>query len=163
MLKNAGHSVSQGVELTLKSAPIQGYEFALSYGYTNARFISYVVNATTNHNGNYLPYVPSNTIYGQVSKNLKINGSQVIDNIKINLLYRGNGKIYWNEENTEKQSYYGLVDAKVSFMRKAVQFDLWARNILNTQYSSFFFEALGNKYVQTGRPAQFGINLSVKF
>jgi outer membrane receptor protein involved in Fe transport len=163
MLKNAGHSVSQGGELSIKSAPFHGYEFVLSYGYTHARFVSYVVDSTTNYNGNMLPYVPRNTLAVQVSKSIKVTGSRIIDNARINLLYRGNGGIWWNEENTERQPYYGLFDAKVSFMRKSVQFDIWARNILNTRYASFFFEALGNKYVQPGKPAQIGVNLSLKF
>lgn len=163
MLKNAGHSVSQGGELSLKSAPLNGYEFAMSYGYTHARFVSYIVNASLNHNGNMLPYVPRNTLSAQVSKSIKVNNSQIIDNIRFNILYRGNGEIYWDEENSERQDYYGLLDAKVSFMRKSVQFDVWARNITNTEYASFYFEALGNKYVQTGRPAQIGMNLSIKF
>lgn len=163
MLKNAGHSVSQGGELSLRSAAFNGYEFALSYGYTHARFVSYVVNSTTNYNGNMLPYVPRNTFSGQVSKNIKVNNSRIIDDLRINLLYRGNGEIWWDEENSEKQSYYGLLDAKISFMKKSFQFDIWARNIMNTHYASFYFEALGNKYVQMGRPAQIGINLSLKF
>ena len=110
-----------------------------------------------------LPYVPRNTLSAQVSKSIKVNNSQIIDNIRFNILYRGNGEIFWDEENSERQDYYGLLDAKVSFMRKAVQFDVWARNITNTEYASFYFEALGNKYVQTGRPAQIGMNLSIKF
>jgi outer membrane receptor protein involved in Fe transport len=83
--------------------------------------------------------------------------------MKISALYRGARKIYWNEENVDQQAYYGLLDAKISFERKSLQLDIWAKNILNTEYNSFFFEALGNKYVQIGKPAQFGLNLGVKF
>jgi outer membrane receptor protein involved in Fe transport len=163
MLKNAGHSVSQGGELSLRTAPLHGYEFNLSYGYTNAKFVSYVVNSTTDYNGNMLPYVPRNTMSAQVMKSVNINNSHVLDRIRFSLLYRGNGMIYWDEENSEKQDYYGLLDGKISFMRKSVQFDIWARNMLNTKYYSFYFEALGNKYVQMGKPAQIGMNLSIKF
>jgi len=73
------------------------------------------------------------------------------------------GNIYWDEENSVSQPYYGLLDAKISIIRKTMQLDLWAKNILNTYYEAFYFEALGNKYVQTGKPAQIGVNLSVKF
>jgi len=163
MLKNAGHSVSKGGELSLKSAPIKGYEFSVSYGYTHATFISNIVNSTTDYNGNYLPYVPRHTMSVQASKSFTVKGSDIIDHIRINALYRGNGEIFWDEENNVKQPFYGLFDAKVSFMRKSLQFDIWAKNILNAEYSSFYFEALGNKYVQTGKPAQIGVNLSLKF
>jgi len=163
MLKNAGHSASRGGELSLKTLPIKGYEFTLAYGYTNAEFLSYVVNTTTNYNGNYLPYVPRHTLSLQAVKTIKINGSHLIDIIRVNAIYRGNGEIYWNEENSQKQDFYGLLDAKISLIRKTLQFDLWAKNIFNTDYAAFYFEALGNKYVQTGKPAQIGMNLSFKF
>ncbi len=163
MLKNAGHSVSKGGEFSLKSLLKRGYEFDIAYGFTHASFISYVVNSTTDYNGNYLPYVPRHTLAIQASKTFVLNNSDIIDNIKINALYRGNGEIFWDEENLNKQKYYGLIDGKVSFIKGSVQFDIWSRNVLNTEYSAFYFEALGNKYVQTGKPAHAGINLSVKF
>jgi outer membrane receptor protein involved in Fe transport len=163
MLKNAGHSVSKGVELTLKAIFERGYEFNIAYGFTHAGFISYVVDSNTSYNGNFLPYVPRHTLALQGSRSFIINNPGVIDKIKINMLYRGNGIIFWDEENSNNQRYYGLVDGKVSFFRGLLQFDIWARNILNTEYSAFYFEALGNKYVQTGKPAHIGVNLSLKF
>jgi outer membrane receptor protein involved in Fe transport len=163
MLKNAGHSSSRGAEVSLKSAPFHGFEFALSYGYTDAVFISYVVDTTTNYNGNKLPYVPANTLAAQAAKSIKVPNSKIIDDIRLNVIYRAAGEIWWNEKNTERQSFYGLLDAKASFSRRSLQVDIWARNLLNTEYASFFFEALGNKYVQVGKPAQFGVNMSVKF
>jgi outer membrane receptor for monomeric catechols len=163
MLKNAGHSVSKGGELSFKTRPVKGLEFNISYGYTNATFISYELNETTNYNGNYLPYVPRHTVSFQTTKSIPIHNSVLLDNIRLNILYRGAGKIYWNEKNSVSQPYYGLLDARVSFIKGAMQCDIWAKNLLNTYYEAFYFEALGNKYVQTGKPAQIGINLSVKF
>ena len=163
MLKNAGHSSSMGGEVTLKTAPMRGYEFMLAYGLTNAKFISHVVNESTNYNNNYLPYVPRNTLALQASKSITLTNSRLIDIVRFNILYRGLGQIYWNEKNSHRQDYYGLVDARISFGRKSVQFDIWTKNLMNNEYASFWFEALGNKYVQTGKPAQVGVNLSVKF
>lgn len=163
MLKNAGHSSSKGGEVTIKTAPMRGFEFMLAYGLTNAKFISHVVNESTNYNNNFLPYVPRNTIALQATKSITLTNSRLIDIVRFNILYRGLGQIYWNEENSHKQDYYGLVDARISFGRKSVQFDIWAKNLMNNEYASFWFEALGNKYIQTGKPAQVGVNLSVKF
>ncbi len=163
MLKNAGHSISRGGELSLKTMPLKGFEFTMAYGYTHATFKTYELNATTNYNGKFLPYVPRHTISLQAAKTINLRKSLVLDNIRFNILYRGVGDIYWDEENIVKQPFYGLLDAKVSFIRKSLQFDIWAKNILDTYYESFYFEALGNKYVQTGKPAHVGINLSVKF
>lgn len=163
MLKNAGHSISRGGEFSLKTMPLKGFEFTMAYGYTHATFKTYELNATTNYNGKFLPYVPRHTISLQAAKTINLRKSVVLDNIRFNLLYRGVGDIYWDEENIVKQPFYGILDAKISFVRKSLQFDIWAKNILDTYYESFYFEALGNKYVQTGKPAHIGINLSLKF
>ncbi len=163
MLKNAGHSISRGAEVSVKSVPVKGFDFMVAYGYTKATFVSYVEDETTNHNGNFLPYVPRHTLAVQAGKLIKINNSNLLDNIKVMVLYRGAGDIYWKEDNLHKQPYYGVVDAKISLVRKAFQFDLWTKNLFSAVYDSFYFEALGNKYVQIGKPAQIGVNLSVKF
>ncbi len=163
MLKNAGHSVSKGAEVSLRASLNKGYEFNVAYGYTHATFISHVVNAELNYNGNFLPYVPRHTLSGNASKNFRIKNSKVLDNIRVNLLYRSNGEIFWDEENQNRQPFYGLADAKVSFIRGSLQFDLWCKNMFSTDYSAFYFEALGNRYIQPGKPAQAGMNLSIKF
>jgi outer membrane receptor protein involved in Fe transport len=77
--------------------------------------------------------------------------------------YQGQGKIYWNEENTASQDYYGLVNAKVSLVNRIGRLDLWAKNILNEDYNSFFFNSLGKSFVQVGKPAQFGASLVITF
>ncbi len=163
MLKNAGHSSSKGGEFSLRFLPYRGYDATFTYGYTNARFISYELNPTTNYNNNFIPYVPRHTLSLQAGKTFIVNNSNILDNIRINAIYRGAGRIYWNELNSQQQPYYGIFDAKVSFVKKSFQFDLWTKNMFNSYYSSFYFEALGNKYVQTGKPLQIGMNLSFKF
>lgn len=163
MLKNAGHSVSKGAEFSLTALPAKGIDLTFSYGYTNARFVTYKYNDTTYYNNNFLPYVPRHTVSFQAGKTFNIKDSEWIDKLRVIALFRGAGEIFWNEENTSRQPFYGLLDSKISFTRKNVQMDLWAKNILNQDYSSFYFEALGNKYVQTGKPMQFGVNLGLKF
>jgi outer membrane receptor protein involved in Fe transport len=163
MLKNAGHSVSKGAEVSLRASLDKGFEFNVAYGYTHATFISNVVNTELDYNGHFLPYVPRHTLSANASKNFRIKNSKVLDNIRINLLYRGNGDIFWDEENENKQPFYELADAKVSFIKGSLQFDLWCKNMFNTDYAAFYFEALGNRYMQPGKPAQAGMNLSIKF
>ncbi len=161
MLKNAGISESKGFEFTFTHKPIKQLQLTANYGFTQAKFISFEDTLKDlNYNEMYIPYVPKHTVSGQISftHNCKFIA---IDKIRINLIYRGNGDIYWNEENTDMQKFYNLLDAKISFIKKGFQFDVWGRNLLNTQYHSFYFSALENEYVQTGRPLQFGVNLSL--
>ncbi|MFO7829636.1 MAG: TonB-dependent receptor [Bacteroidales bacterium] len=162
-LTNAGETVSKGMELSLQAVPICGYNLSVGYGYTHATFIKYVVNEQTNYNGSFLPYIPRNTLSAQLNKAWYLKDFQWLDEIRLNLLYKGLGKIYWNEENTASQSFYSVINAKLSFVKNNIQFDLWGRNLLNNDYHAFYFTVYDNDFVQTGRPVNFGIDLKIKF
>jgi len=162
-LSNAGESVSKGFEITMKTLPVYGFKPVLSYGYTDARFIKYVKDENTNYNGNAIPFIPKHTLNFVLRKSIDLHQTGMIDRVDINLVYRGLGKIYWNEENTFSSNYYNLVDANIAFSKSGFEFALWGKNLLGTDYKSFYFEALGNQYVQTGKPMRFGVNLKYEF
>lgn len=163
MLKNAGHSVSKGAELTIRAVPLKGLEASLGYGFTYATFTSNKVSETTDYSGNFIPYVPRHTIALQATQTIDVKNSRMLDRIKIGITGRGAGKIYWNEANDHWQDFYATADAKVSFIKGSFQFDIWGKNITGTTYESFYFTALSRKYVQMGKPARLGVNLSMKF
>lgn len=163
MLKNAGLSESKGIELSLKSASWHGFEGTVSYGYTEATFIKNVLNATTDYSGNYIPYVPRHTLALQLNKSIAIRNSKLLDEIKVNALYRETGIAYWNEANSHAQPAYGTTDLKLSLKKGDVRVEFWGRNVFDIDYESFYFEALGRKYVQPGKPARLGVNISIDF
>ena len=72
------------------------------------------------------------------------------------------GKIYWTEANTVTQDFYSLVNAKVELTKGSFGLELWAKNLLNTQYNAFYFYSGGN-FGQQGRPMQFGATLKMEF
>lgn len=160
LLKNAGHSSSKGFEANLKTKQFYGFDFQASYGLTDAKFISYVKDTTTNYSGNYIPYVPKHTLSISAIKTIDIN-SNLLDKIMLSALYRGAGAIYWDEANSHKQDFYGLLDAKISFIRRNIQFDIWGQNLTNQYYETYYFVTSGKAYVQTGKPLQYGVKLSV--
>ena len=43
------------------------------------------------------------------------------------------------------------------------QIDFWVRNALDKEYASFYFESMGNGFMQKGRPVQAGIELRCRF
>lgn len=161
MLKNAGHSLSKGFEFSLKSALPKSFELFVSYGYTHATFLSYVVDSTKNYNGNFLPYVPRHTMALQLNKSIHLN-SRFIDQIRITGLWKSTGELFWNEENNFAQKTYNLIDFNVSFKKDNIELRLFGKNIFGEDYNSFYFEALGNQYIQSGKPAQFGFDISIK-
>jgi len=162
-LTNAGQTVSKGMELSLQAVPVCGYNLSVGYGYTHATFIKYEVDEQKNYNGNFLPYIPSNTLSAQLNKTYHLKDSHWLDEIRLNLLYKGLGKIYWNEENTASQSFYSVINTKLSLVKNNLVLDLWGRNMLNNDYHAFYFTVYNNDFVQTGRPVNFGINLKIKF
>lgn len=162
MLKNAGESVSRGAELDIRALPHRNIELQIGYGFTDARFTSHLVTPETDYSGNFIPYVPRHTI----NTGLKLNitpGMNLVDKLIIYTNYLYTGKHYWNEQNSHYQDGYGILNIKLSFVKRGMQLDLWSRNITDNQYHSFFFQALGNSYIQKSRPMLFGVNFGINF
>ncbi|MBU2557998.1 MAG: TonB-dependent receptor [Bacteroidetes bacterium] len=161
MLKNAGHSLSKGFEVSVKSSLPLNFEVFVAYGYTHASFLSHIVDSTKNYNGNFLPYVPRHTLALQLNKTIKVN-TRFIDRIRITGLWKSTGELFWNEQNNFSQQAYNLIDLNIAFTKNNFEIRLFGENIFGEEYTSFYFEALGNRYMQSGKPAQFGIDLSLK-
>ncbi len=162
MLTNAGKSESKGVELELKALPAQNLETWLTFGYNEARFVEYIKDENEDYSGNYLPYVPLYSFNVGGNYNIDVRTSW-LDQIRINMSYNGFGKHYWHESNEAYQDFYGLLNQRISFEKNNITFSFWGKNILNTEYNSFYFQALGNSYAQIGKPATLGVNLKVVF
>ncbi len=163
---NAGKSRSFGAEIAVSYRPIEGLGIMASYGYTNAKFVEYSeyqapqVNAS--RNGNYIPQVPMHTVAGAIDYGFKTNWSW-LDDVRLGVQYRGLGDIYWDSANAQKQGFYSLLDAQVSFGYKFVSLELWAKNLSNTNYRSYQFVSQGQKLAQKGQPRHFGATLRLKF
>jgi outer membrane receptor protein involved in Fe transport len=162
MIKNAGRSRSQGLEVSLSSTPIAGFDFSISYGFTDAIFNKYEQDSLNIFNNNTIPYAPKNTLMVQANKNIDLNGFAAIDYLRLSATYRGAGRIYWNDSNSDYQNYYGLFDASVTANFKSIKASVWARNIFDCQYQAFFFSALKRNYVQKGQPATVGITIEYR-
>lgn len=70
----------------------------------------------------------------------------------------GIGKIYWNEDNAVSQPFYALLNAKISASIGNVTWEVWGKNLTNTDYLTYYFKS-GASYGQTGRPITFGTSL----
>lgn len=162
MLKNAGESVSKGFEIELSSKVNKNLELWFGTGLNEAKFLDYQRSETTNYEGNYIPYVPKFTINGGFNFSAYFN-SGIIRKIVINANYQHLGELYWNETNEAKQDSYGMLNAKIMANSRYFDFGLYGKNLLSQEYNAFYFEALGNSYVQQGKPLQFGVFAKLKF
>lgn len=158
MLKNAGVSVSRGFELDMQALVTSRLKLNASYGYTHASFRQNKLNPTTDYSGNFIPYVPRYTLFASATYRIPLQ-QRKLRAVVLNLACRATGTHYWDESNLTSQQAYGLLNTSVSLETRLLTIDVFASNLTSTQYHAFSFSALGNHYVQQGRPATFGINL----
>lgn len=167
---NAGKSRSTGAELSLQAQATPALSFQANYGFTHATFTEYLTNEkgkngynTIDYSGNYVPFVPQHTFNVGAQYLLKLNKRYWLERIQFNANYNAAAKIYWTESNNAHQDFYGTLNGRVSFEKGPGSIALWIRNALNSEYTTFYFESMGNRFMQKGKPLQCGIELRCRF
>ena len=158
---NAGHTDSKGAELNIVARPAKGLQFTANYGYTYARFLSYEKSATVSYTNNRLPMVPNHTL--SVDANYTINPTGWLDRVMFNVGLRGLGRIYWAEDNLVSQDFYTTLNAKVAFTKGIVTWELWGKNLTDTNYMAYGFKSSSGNYAQAGKPLTFGTTIELNF
>ena len=159
---NAGTSVSKGLEVSLQGSPTHNFNFNFAYGYTHATFKKYVYSESIDYSGNFVPFVPKNTLNVGTQFILPFK-SRLLDEIRLGLDYKGMGDIHWNEDNKVKQQYYELLNGSVSLHKDKTIFSIWTKNITNTKYIGYYFTMSKRELGKPGRPFTAGISLSHSF
>ena len=162
-VSNAGKSSSKGAELSLAYAPNNSFSLFSEYGFVSAIFKNYK-SGDTDYTDNYIPFAPRHTLSIGASYSHSFNNGSLIDRVTASTQYTGAGKIYWTDANDAYQSFYGLTNASVTFEKGNVALELWGKNIFDTSYNAFYFEAkdiagTSNPLVQKGIPTTFGAKL----
>lgn len=160
-IKNAGKAQNMGFDVNLTARLTNELSFAANYGYTHAVFKDYK-SMEVDYKDNYVPFVPQNTlsvsgVYNKLFKN------QWIDRLNIQAQYKAAGKIYWTESNDVTQDFYGLLNARIGVNKGALGLTFWANNLLDTEYTAFYFESMGHDLAQQGKPLTFGVDLNLVF
>ena len=159
MMTNAGRTRSFGAEISATARLAKTLVLKGSYGYTNAKFRKFV-SGGVNYAGNYIPYAPKNSLSLRLMQTVPFT-SRWIDRMVLGIGVTGAGRIYWNEANDVSQPFYALLDASVRFEGEKWAVDLWCKNATNTRYDVFYFESMGNRFLQRGRPMAGGIRIMV--
>ncbi|MCM1293823.1 MAG: TonB-dependent receptor [Bacteroides sp.] len=157
VMANAGRTHSKGIELTALWRAGDHFTVNASYGYADARFRKFN-NGLVDCKDNHVPYAPVNTLFASVTYRTPVNTSW-LQGIDINANCRGIGQIYWDEENTVRQPFYALAGLSVNMHTPIADFELWGENLTKTKYSTFYFESIGNRFVQRGNPRRFGVTV----
>ena len=170
MMKNAGKVTSRGVEASL-TGEFGNFRANIAYGFTYAIFKQYTDSLKNDdgktyrqvdYKGNHVPMAPEHTFSAAGDYTFDLKGKW-IEKLIIGAQYSGAGKIYQTPANDVVQKFYGLLNGKISAVKGICQLDVWVKNALNTEYKTFYFESMGNSFIQSGRPFQIGTNFTVKF
>ena len=167
--ENAGESESYGFETNLIANISRHLQLNASYGYTKATFVKYEIGdplssaePAVNYNGNYVPFVPMHTLNIGGSYSFFFNNSWA-QSLTLGTNLTGAGKIYWTEANHASQDFYSTLNGYISLKTKAVQIDLWGRNLTDNEYTTFYFESMGRGYEQRCKPLQVGVDVRLHF
>lgn len=160
MMANAGKSRSFGAELSL-NYKVTHWDLSATYGYTNARFVDFF-DGHESYDGNYVPFSPLNTASFQASYIFYVN-KKLLDRMVLTADWKGTGKIYWDEANLVEQRFYSLFGASLSFNKKKFTWKVWGKNLGGTEYDTFYFVSMGNRFCQVGKPRQIGVSLNYQF
>ena len=161
-ISNVGKAQNKGFDVSLRANLTRELILGANYGYTEAKFDDYVRSSTIDYSGNYIPFAPRQTfsLYGTY---IKMFYDSFIDRFDFHAQYNGAGKIYWTEANDIEQGFYGLLNTKIGVTKGICTLNLWAKNTLNQDYNTFYFEMSGKAYLQKGKPATFGADLILTF
>ena len=166
---NAGESESYGFETNLIANINRHLQLNASYGYTKATFVKYEIGdplssaePAVNYNGNYVPFVPMHTLNVGGSYSFFFNDGWA-QNLTLGANVTGAGKIYWTEANHVSQDFYATLNGYISLKAKAVQIDLWGRNLTDNNYTTFYFESMGRGFEQRCKPIQVGVDVRLHF
>ncbi len=159
MMTNAGRTRSFGAELSATARLAKTLVLSGSYGYTNAKFRQFV-SGGVNYAGNFIPYAPKNSLSLRLMQTVPFH-TQWLDRMVLGVGVTGAGRIYWNEANDVSQPFYALLEASVRFEGERWALDVWCKNATNTKYDVFYFESMGNRFLQRGKPMTGGIRIMI--
>ena len=159
MMTNAGRTRSFGAELSATARLAKTLVLSGSYGYTNAKFKQFV-SGGVNYAGNFIPYAPKNSLSLRLLQTVPFH-TKWLDRMVLGVGVTGAGRIYWNEANNVSQPFYALLEASVRFEGEKWAVDVWCKNATNTKYDVFYFESMGNRFLQRGKPMTGGLRIMI--
>ena len=163
VMVNAGKSHSYGAELSLRGHLLdRRLLLAASYGYTYAELKEHNLGKV-DYSGNRVPFAPEHTFgaYAQFRQPLT---NRIFKAVYAGANVNGAGLIYWDEANNYSQPFYATMDANVGVeLIGNMKLEFWGKNLTDTQYDTFSFESMGNRFGQWGTPRHFGLNLNLQF
>jgi iron complex outermembrane receptor protein len=144
---------SSGFEADILTSPVSNWRINGGYAYTNARFGEYLVNATTNLEGNTAIMSPKHTFSIWTAYDWP-NG------FGINVGARAQSDVFIDRGNTLSFDAYGTLNAGVRYRRGALEYALNINNLTDTDY---FASVLYDTQMYPGEPINVLGTVRVRF
>ena len=171
---NAGKSYSCGLEATLRGSALDDHmSWAVSYGYTRAKFKDYIDSVrvgsdvqSIDYSKKYVPFVPQHTLAASADYRFDMGGA-TLRSLTVGLNVHAQGKTYWDAANSYGQKFYAVLGAHIDADLSPVVISLWGRNLTNTNYNTFAVDSsFGGEtqyFAQRGNPVQLGMDVKFHF
>lgn len=162
VVRNAGESHSQGLEVELMLRPAPGWDFNAGFSHTNARFDEYRDDVRgVDYAGNRVPLVPRE-MFNLALQNRRPLGASAVLFSRLEL--QRIGDFHWDTANTLKQGAYNLVNLRLGVEGDTWEAYLWGRNLLDEGYAEFAYDFPGlGPRAQAGRPRTVGVTVNARF
>ncbi|MDE7407193.1 MAG: TonB-dependent receptor, partial [Muribaculaceae bacterium] len=154
---------SAGAECAVLWRPVSNLNLCASYGFTDARFISYKDNdGIINYKNKRVPYAPRNTVFASADYRINVR-ERLLDAVSVNVNMKGVGPICWDERNEVKQPFYAQLGASVRLEWSKGSLDFWGENLTGCNFITYYFVSIGNAFAQQGKPRRVGVTLRWNF
>jgi iron complex outermembrane recepter protein len=158
-LANVERTRSRGAELELQWWPQAAAEFSLTYGYVDARYQRYANPDGTRFDGKRVVQTPR--------QSLGLGGSWRWGNgLSLRADLTRFGGWFYDRENTQAQSGYTMLNAKLAWKQRWGELWLWGENLRDARYFEKTFP--GNVYRNLSfgspeKPRGVGVGASLSF
>lgn len=157
VLRNAARSTSEGAEVEARAQIADGLGLRLAYGYLNAHFDDFVDSIQgADYSGQDLPYAPEHTL--ALGLDLVRPVAAGVD-LVAGVDYSWRSSMNFTPASDYRQGETHLVDGRIGFDTGAWAATLWARNLFDEDYLTYYYDMGGDVGV-AGRGRSLGLTLT---
>lgn len=170
LISNAASSTIKGIDLEVTAQPARSFEVNIAYGYLDAKYDSYVFNATTDFSGTRMVRAPKHSVNVGAEWRTDVLGDGEFS-LRADYALTGD---FFHEPGEGNVAFgtgiplttedgYGLLDVRATLTKGNWKVTGYATNLGNTKYRRTI-NALGNTVVGfAGAPRIYGVKVGYSF
>ncbi len=170
LISNAASSTIKGLDLEITARPARSFEVNIAYGYLDAKYDSYIFNATTDFSGTRMVRAPKHSVNVGAEWRAEVMGDGEFS-LRADYALTGD---FFHEPGEGNVAFgtgipltaedgYGLLDLRATLTKANWKVTGYVNNLGNTKYRRTI-NALGNTVVGfAGAPRIYGVKLGYSF